>query len=335
MAQSTLRTILPDRGLTARVLRTTPLLYAEGADPSLDRPAHVRAGSGVAWVGGRLAVVQDDAAFLALVDPATAHVRSITLEAAHGGVRQFDDGRGNKHLKADLEACVTVPHEGAEVLLAFGSGSTPMRERVLVGRALDTDHPSVELVRAPALYTALRAERRFSGSEMNMEGAALVGDVLRLFNRGNGAARDGHLPVDASCDLPLAALLAYLADPSGPPPAPSHVVQHDLDALDALRLGFTDAAARGGIVYFSAAAEDSPDATRDGRVAGSVVGVLDDGGGRWTQLLDAEGGMFTGKVEGIAFWPDRPDRLWAVVDADDPERPSDLCEVALEGDWPR
>lgn len=328
------RTVRPDPGLSARVLRTTPLLYAEGVDPALDRPAHVRAGSGIAWVGGRLAVVQDDAAFLALVDPATAHVRAIALEAAEGGIRQFDDLRGNKHLKADLEACVTVPHGGAEVLLAFGSGSSPMRERVLVARRLDTDAPSAELVHATALYAALRAERRFSGSEMNIEGAALVGSVVRLFNRGNGAARDGHLPVDASCDLPLAALLAYLDDPSRPPPAVEGVVQHDLDALDALRLGFTDATAHGGAVYFSAAAEDSPDATRDGRVAGSVIGVLDDAGGRWTLLLDAAGAPFDGKVEGIAFWRDRPDRLWAVIDADDPERPSELCEIELSGSWP-
>ncbi len=69
-----------------------------------------------------------------------------------------------------------------------------MRERVLVGRRLDTAEPSVELVEASSLYAMLRAERRFSGSEMNMEGAALVGNVVRLFNRGNGAARDGTCP---------------------------------------------------------------------------------------------------------------------------------------------
>jgi hypothetical protein len=192
----------------------------------------------------------------------------------------------------------------------------------------------VELVSAHSLYAALRAERRFSGSEMNIEGAALVGSTVRLFNRGNGAAVDGHLPVDASCDLPLAALLAYLQDPSGPPPRLDNIDQHDLDSIDTLRLGFTDATTRGGAVYFSAAAEDSPDATRDGRVAGSVLGVLEEGGGRWTLLVDAAGAPFDGKVEGIAFWRDRSDRLWGVIDADDPDRPSELCEIELSGGWP-
>ena len=46
----------PDPSLAARVVRSVPLLYAAGADPSLDRPAHVRAASGMARVGDRVAV---------------------------------------------------------------------------------------------------------------------------------------------------------------------------------------------------------------------------------------------------------------------------------------
>jgi hypothetical protein len=41
-----------------------PLRYDEGADRSLDRLEHVRAGSSLAWVPGGIAVVQDDANFL-------------------------------------------------------------------------------------------------------------------------------------------------------------------------------------------------------------------------------------------------------------------------------
>lgn len=332
MASLPVRTLRGDPWLHARVLRTFPLLYAAGANRTLDRPAHVRAGSGVAWLGERLAVVQDDAAFLALIDPATAAARAIPLPATEGGVRQFDDARGNKHLKADLEACVTVPDAGAEVLLAFGSGSTERRERILVARGVDA---APEMVDASPLYALLRADREFSGSEMNVEGAALVGSSVRLFNRGNGAPRGGIAPVDASCDIPLAPLLAFLRDPAGPPPVPARVVQYAIGALDGLRLGFTDATSRGGSVLFSAAAEDSPDATRDGRVAGSVLGVFDDEGGRWTLLRNADGTPFAGKVEGIVPSRTHPDLLWAVVDTDDAARPSMLLEVELAGDWPQ
>src|SRR3712207_3817046 len=85
-----------DPALETRVVRRLPMRYAAGADATLDRPAHVRAASGLVWHGPRLVVVQDDTNFLALVDPATGLAESIALPAGEGGRRQFDDGRGNK-----------------------------------------------------------------------------------------------------------------------------------------------------------------------------------------------------------------------------------------------
>src|SRR5690606_6863194 len=117
-------------------------------------------------------------------------------------------------------------------------------------------------------------------------GALHLGDRLRLFGRGNGAAAGGAGPVSATCDLAWPAFLAHLRDPEGtPPPLPREVVRYELGVVDAIPLGFTDAAALGDRVLFSAAAEDSPDATRDGRVAGSAVGVIAaDGRTRWAPL---------------------------------------------------
>jgi hypothetical protein len=147
--------------------------------------------------------------------------------------------------------------------------------------------------------------------------------------------------VNATCDLDAAALLAYLLD-GGPPPPPVDVVQYALGALAGLPLGFTDAVAlAGGAVAFTAAAEDSPDAVADGAVGGSVVGVVDAGGAaRWTPLVGPDGAPLVEKAEGIAVAPPvdpSPDgaRLWVVTDADDPERPAELCEVQLRGTSPR
>ena len=109
--------------------------YAAGADAAIDRPAHVRAASGLAWVGdshGRIAVIQDDANFVALVDPATGAAEAIVLASGHEGLRQFDDARGNKAHKLDLEALATVADGTRTLLLAFGSGSSARRESVLV-----------------------------------------------------------------------------------------------------------------------------------------------------------------------------------------------------------
>ena len=63
----------PSRG--ARVVARAPLLYERGPDAALDRPAHMRAGSAlVALPDARLAVIQDDACFLAVIDPGRAFV---------------------------------------------------------------------------------------------------------------------------------------------------------------------------------------------------------------------------------------------------------------------
>ncbi len=322
--------------LSARVARRTRLFYSEGAAPALDRPAHVRAGSGLARIGRYLTVAQDDANFVALIEEQGRRVHPITLPAGEDGGRQFDEGRGNKPLKLDLESCVAVPSDRGDLLVAFGSGSTSRREWVLVVGGVPHDAPAVTLHYAPELYAGLRAAHEFSGSEMNIEGAVWIDGRIRLFNRGNGAPGNELLPVDATCDLEWSTLWSHLQDPEGvPPPSPETILQYDLGTLDGQRLGFTDATlGPAGMLFFSATAEDSPDAYHDGPVVGSVLGVLRGGEhAEWAVLVDTNGDRFDGKVEGVFIPPERPCQAYVVVDRDDPDDPSELCEVELGGPW--
>ena len=328
-------TLIPgyqDPALRARVVRSIPLLYADGAYAALDRPAHVRAGSGIAWIGGLLAVVQDDANFIALVDPASYDVRALTLPAGEGGVRLFGSDRGNKQLKLDLEACVALPDgPGGEMLVAFGSGSTPQRERIVLVRGIP-EAPSVEVRDASAFYDLLRGAHEFSGSEMNLEGAAWRHGRLLLFNRGNGAAMNGREPVDAACEVDWNRLRAHLLNADPPPPPPERVTRYQLGEIDGWRLTFTDASVIGDRMLFAATAEASPNTYDDGPVAGSALGIIDGSGARWTVIEDAAGGRFRGKVEGITPGA-RPGTVLVVIDRDDPHLPSELCEVELVGPW--
>jgi hypothetical protein len=346
----------PDPQLQARIQNCIPLRYRDGADASIDRPAHVRAGSSLARVGEELVVVQDDALFLALIEPSSGLARGVPLPAGKGGVRLFDDGRGNKNRKLDLEACVAVPDldspHGAEMLLAFGSGSKAPRERVVMARlgsAGESARETVRVFEAPDLYALLRGAADFAGSDMNIEGAVFMDGTVRLFNRGNGKARRGLLPVDATIDFAWPDLHAHLH--GGPVPEVGNITQHDLGTLDGQRLSFTDAAlwrvdshgvdshgvdSHGSeAILFSSAAELSDDATTDGTVAGSALGVMkvDGSGARWAPLLGADGAAFPGKIEGVMPATGDESTVWVVVDTDDYSRPSELCEVLLSGHW--
>ena len=329
------RTAIHDRRLSARVVARSPLGFAGGADEPSDRPAHVRAGSGLAPVPEGLIVVQDDSNFLALIDPASpGAARAIALPAGPDGRRQFGDSRANKHLKLDLEACIAL-EPPYSAIVALGSGSTPARESIVVVRDWNGQAPAVRVVRAQALYAALREVTTFSGSEMNIEGAVLVGGVLRLFGRGNGMATGTLQPVNATCDLQWLELWKHLESPDEhPAPPPRHVQQFSLGQLDGVPLGFTDAAHRDGQVLFTAAAEASPDAVRDGTVHGSVVGVIAEGGAvRWTPIVDEMGALLREKAEGLALADSGGAELWVIADADEEMRPSELLRVRLDGPW--
>jgi hypothetical protein len=324
---------MSDQSLIARIISSTPLLYDGGAIAELDRPAHVRAASGIVWVNNYFAIVQDDANFVAIVDSTRKKVTAVTLPAGDGGKRQFDDGRGNKKFKMDLESCVLISHEKQELLITFGSGSNPYREKIVVLRNLKHTLQA-EIYQASALYSDLRSAEEFAGSEMNIEGAVFLNGKIRLFNRGNGSSTEKLTPVNASCDIGWRDLYTYLMNLEGKPPLIENIVCYNLGNLDDLPLGFTDATDCQGKLFFSAAAEDSPDAQTDGRIAGSVLGVIDGKNKiRWTELIDKAGNRFRGKVEGITFLESYNKRAFVVVDQDSPDEPSQLCEVELVGDW--
>jgi uncharacterized protein DUF6929 len=323
------RSAIDDPSLHATLLERTPLLYTAGASAQLDRPAHVRSGSSLHPHGGAFVLVQDDANFIALVRPDSWDVHAWTLPAGANARRQFDDVRGNKAEKLDLEAAIILP---PDQLLAFGSGSSERRENVVM-LALDADDAAPLIVPAPGLYAALRAESRFAGSELNIEGAARMADVVRFFNRGNGAARGTSQPFNATVDLDVSELLRHVLDPAQTPvPSLRNLQQYELGRIEGHALSFTDAATIADVLLFVATAELSPDSTRDGPVSGSVIGVMTDQIVRWTPLRDRSGAVVPVKVEGIAATTER-DRVFVVIDHDDPHQPAELGVVALSGSW--
>jgi hypothetical protein len=182
-------------------------------------------------------------------------------------------------------------------------------------------------VDASALYLELERHVEFAGAELNVEGAIVVGDVLRLFQRGNGRARPGVPAVNATGDLALRDFVRFL-DAGSPSPSLEAIVEYDLGSTGASTYGFTDATVLlDGHVAFLACAEDSPDVTRDGAVSGCRFGIVKGESVRVTDVVDPNGRPVTHKLEGIEL---RDDGSFDVVaDVDDPLQPALLGRLEL------
>ena len=300
-----------DVALSVQVLGVRALHYDVPSSLGDDRPAHVRAASGLAFVHGRLAVIQDDTAFIGYL--AGNEVSALALPRGADGRRRFEVGLGNKMEKLDLEACVAVGDE----LWAFGSGSAPAREKIAVITY------STRLHDAAPLYRRVRDEL---GGEINIEGVAVVERELWLFHRGN-TGPDDRGPAVVRFDRD--ALARWIAG-DGPVPEVALSERFDLGTAHGSRLGFTDAVAAGGRVFYLAAAEASPNAIDDGAVVASQLGVIDAAGVRACELV-IDGAP--AKAEGIAFDPGNPMHAWIAIDPDDVDEPARLYEIELVGPW--
>lgn len=308
-------------GFRARIRARRALAWHTELDREAAGTPHPRAASGLAWVGEegarRLALVQDDACSIALVDPRAGLAEAIILPGL-AGARRFDPGHGDKRDKPDLECCLGLRRDGVEVLLAFGSGSTGRRERVALVERRGARWAG-RFVEAPGLYRALREEPRFAGAALNVEGVVAVGEYVWFLQRGNGGAHPALAAVS------LEGLWRHLE--GGEAPALEAVHPAALPAIEGVPLGFTDAAlGAGDTLVWLASAEASPDTYDDGAVLGSVVGV----GDRAALICEEDGEPFLGKAEGLALAGGR--RVWVAVDPDDPATPAELLEVELPWD---
>jgi hypothetical protein len=299
-----------------------PLRYAAPADDGL--PEHVRAASALRRFEGRLVIVQDDVNALAVVD-ASGAVQPVLLPAHASGRRVFDDAHGNKRDKLDLEACVTLP-DGRFV--AFGSGSTPEREQLVVWRG-GREPPSA--VDGAALYGELRAAVTAGAVRLNIEGAVVSGSRVQLFQRGNDTRGAGSAASNAIAELDCADFVAWLDSSAAPPPSVVRVTTANLGDVDGVPFGFTDAVALGEqAVVVLTCAEDSADAIADGAVLGCRVGVLDAHGLRLVDVYDSSGARTRLKLEGIERRPGSSTEFDVAVDVDRPAAPAQLGRLVWE-----
>lgn len=289
--------------------------------PTAERqPLHLSAASGLVCVNSTLYVVADDELHLGVFSK-TAPDPGCLIRLFDGVLP--DDRIERKRQKPDLEALALVPTvenfpHGA--LLALGSGSRPNRGR---GALLGLDcfgavcGSPQELDMSPVLGPLNNAF-----AELNIEGAVVVGDELRLFQRGNRLHPD-----NAIMRYSLSRVLDVLRSDHLDTIEPSANRRLNLGSIDGVPFCFTDAAGLpNGDMVFCAVAEDTDDAYRDGPCIGAAIGIIDSDG----QLLSVQRLEHPYKVEGISARMDGDQLdLLLVTDADDPDIPAMLLSTSI------
>jgi len=283
--------------------------------------AYLSAASGLVRAGPYLYVVADDELHLG--------VFRTTSDGPGHRVRLFAgelpaSKPERKKLKPDLEALLKLPASerfpnGA--LLALGSGSTHMRR---MGALLHLDsNGALAAMPQPVDLTPILKPlgRAFDG--LNIEGAVVVGDEVRLFQRGN---RGGS--ANAIIRFALVPFFDTLISPRESDLEPLAIHWTDLGDTCGIPFSFTDAAALpNGDVLFTAIAEDTEDTYNDGACVASAIGILSPDG-KLRRLVPLAAPH---KIEGVdARVEGGVITLLLVTDADDPEIPAVLYSATME-----
>ncbi len=316
-------------------------LTAEAGEHPAGR-AHVCAASGLVMIGRRCFVVADDELHLASFD-AVASGPIEFLQLLPGLLP--DNAAARKAAKPDFEVLLHLEPqhwptlEGRRALLAMGSGSTPTTRNLgvllMFKDAGAADAPLVDLFDAGVVIDLgpIFALLRQQLGGLNIEGAVVVGDRLKLLQRESQAT--------GSCtvvEFELAPFLRWLLEQASkvalrvpvpvPVPTPVKVQRVDLGSAQGVALAPTDATSLGdGLWLASAVAEDTQSSYDDGPCVGSAV-----------VLLNAENAVLRSwalagspKVEGIQAHFERGGWvLTMVTDADDPGVASELLTLNLD-----
>jgi hypothetical protein len=310
------RTATPEElpELELRALRDLDLEHP----PEEGRPAHVASASGIARRGDLVYVIGDD--LLEVAEFSIAGREPGTLRPALPGELPADEDQ-RKQEKPDLEALTSLPPVDGEPhggLLGLGSGSKRGHDHgffwSLAGDgSLRGDPRTIDL---HPVYESLR--EALDGS-INVEGAAVFGDCLWLFHRGNKSDAP-----NAIAEFELTDLARTLAEDRVVDPGELQDLRlYELGEIDGIPLCFSDATTlTERLICFTASAEGD----EDGEILGSVVGTIDAGGDvQRLRTIDRRW-----KVEGVDATIDTGVISFLFVcDQDDPDTPSPLLSATM------
>lgn len=282
------------------------------------RLPHVSAASGLVKVGSTLWVAADDENQLAAFDGRKKGRWVPVLPGVLPGEKE-----ARREVKPDFEALAQLPaFAGAPNggLFTLTSGSAPNRTKAAFVPLDGSGAAGAPKVLELGVVLQALSKRI---DQLNIEGAVVSGDTLKLLHRG------GENGGNAIIDLDLAGLSQAIASGAAPGAELIRDVKTvDLGSLAGVPLGFSDASPLpDGSLVFTASAEDTDDPKLDGAVTGSIIGVLSPDG-----QVRARFPVKDLKLEGVhAEVKGKDVHVTLVSDADDEKVPSPMHRAVLKG----
>lgn len=253
-------------------LEKIPLRWISDLKIEGPTPTGVKAASGLVKSGDSFFVIADDelSLFQFSFDGST---KMYSLSLSEGTLAI--DPKERKRQKPDWEALVKIEIKNhPDVLLAIPSGSTENR---MSGAFVLLDHHGLidqsqqaVAVDFSEIYSLLKEKL----TDLNIEGACIFNNKLKLFQRGNGVSG-----INAVVDIQLDGFCSDLTKRI--PISPKHILSIEtfvLGQLNGFKLDFTDACTLNDKIWFLAAAEDSRSTYDDGQYNGAILGCLDSNG---------------------------------------------------------
>ena len=278
----------------------------------------VSSGSGIAVQKDSVIIVGDDVNYLTAISIKNREARNILFDT------NATYERIPKSIKHDLESCTLAEMNNQTYLLAFGSGGlSPQRDSLFgFNRTNEGQHFKISLIR---LYDSISHQAGLKKAELNIEGAAIAGKNLLLFNRGKN-----FIAV-----IPWHEMEDYISRPESAAIPSCKILPVQLPVINNFPVGFSGACTiDDNYILFTASLEETTDYIQDGAVKGSYIGTIELNDHavikNLVQLRDDKGNIVLDKLESIDVYEKSASMLKAIAVADNDDGSSKIFKIEID-----
>lgn len=219
----------------------------------------VPSASGITIINDSIFVIGDNSPFVFHLNKTYKIISNLQVQKLENTDTLFP-----KSIKPDFEAFEVVSHKNKHTFYIFGSGSkSPHRD---VFFTIDNfSKNAIKNYSLESFYNVIKASKELDGKFLNIEGLAIDGDNMFLFNRGKNLV----------FQYSLKSFMNYVKTGKNYPQA--KIYELKLPKIKGIEAGFSGATAilNQNKLIFTASIEDTSNPIDDGEVLGSFVGIID------------------------------------------------------------